>query len=257
MVAWFIRGELMWASSPGDRLGQVEVSAVAESAVSVASAVSVSVVAAPSLSTGGVITSGPAVAVSLVVLAGSSAGAGSLALDDLRAGVRQCRGIVIAGATNQRVARRRQHPGRERHSQAAVQNDADRLQPVSLDVRASHRERRIVCEYGADAGHDRTRACTQSLHIVSRFRACDPLAFSVPHRNRAIDAARDLDPHERPVSRHPLHEAGVAIYVCGQSLAHQGEDPEAVAVFVDVAVSALTAVVNLQDDGYAYVPLGK
>ncbi|PAY18907.1 hypothetical protein CKO51_13835 [Rhodopirellula sp. SM50] len=53
-----------------------------------------------------------------------------------------------------------------------------------------------------------------------------------------------------------LHESGVELYVCGQSLISKGSDPEEVAVFVKTAVSALTAVVNLQSDGYAYLPLG-
>lgn len=56
---------------------------------------------------------------------------------------------------------------------------------------------------------------------------------------------------------HELHEAGVELYVCGQTLISTGSQPEEVAVFVDTAVSALTAVVNLQADGYAYLPLGK
>ncbi len=56
---------------------------------------------------------------------------------------------------------------------------------------------------------------------------------------------------------HELHEAGVAIYVCGQSLIGKGSQPEEVVVFADVAVSALTSLVNLQADGYAYVPLLK
>lgn len=54
-----------------------------------------------------------------------------------------------------------------------------------------------------------------------------------------------------------LHEAGVELYVCGQTLISKGSRPEEVAVFVDTAVSALTAVVNLQADGYSYVPLLK
>jgi len=54
-----------------------------------------------------------------------------------------------------------------------------------------------------------------------------------------------------------LHEAGVAIYVCGQSLLKEGGKPEEVVVFAETAVSALTAVVNLQADGYSYVPLLK
>jgi intracellular sulfur oxidation DsrE/DsrF family protein len=54
-----------------------------------------------------------------------------------------------------------------------------------------------------------------------------------------------------------LHESGVELYVCGQSLITKGSQPEEVAVFVDTAVSALTAVVNLQSDGYAYISLAK
>lgn len=54
---------------------------------------------------------------------------------------------------------------------------------------------------------------------------------------------------------HKLHEAGVEIAVCGQSLQHAGKSPADVAVFVDVAVSSLTAIVSLQKDGYSYVPM--
>jgi intracellular sulfur oxidation DsrE/DsrF family protein len=54
-----------------------------------------------------------------------------------------------------------------------------------------------------------------------------------------------------------LHEAGVEMYVCGQSLDSKGKSQDDVLVFVETAVSALTACVNLQSDGYAYIPLGK
>jgi intracellular sulfur oxidation DsrE/DsrF family protein len=54
---------------------------------------------------------------------------------------------------------------------------------------------------------------------------------------------------------HELHEAGVKILVCGQSLIGKGAKPEEVVVFSEVAVSALTSIVNLQADGFAYVPL--
>ncbi len=54
---------------------------------------------------------------------------------------------------------------------------------------------------------------------------------------------------------HKLHEAGVEILVCGQSLVGKGAKPGEVVVFSNVAVSALTSLVNLQADGYAYVPL--
>jgi intracellular sulfur oxidation DsrE/DsrF family protein len=54
-----------------------------------------------------------------------------------------------------------------------------------------------------------------------------------------------------------LHEAGVQIFVCGQSLHAKGRGPDDLLVFVETAVSAFTACVNLQSDGYAYIPLGK
>ncbi|WP_236621495.1 DsrE family protein, partial [Rhodopirellula sallentina] len=54
---------------------------------------------------------------------------------------------------------------------------------------------------------------------------------------------------------HLLHEAGVELCVCGQSLNAAGYDSMDTVVFVDTAVSALTAVVNLQADGFSYVPL--
>lgn len=53
-----------------------------------------------------------------------------------------------------------------------------------------------------------------------------------------------------------LHESGVELYVCGQTLISKGLQPEDVAVYIETAVSALTAVANLQADGYAYLPLG-
>ncbi|MFM2003861.1 MAG: hypothetical protein RI963_3287 [Planctomycetota bacterium] len=54
-----------------------------------------------------------------------------------------------------------------------------------------------------------------------------------------------------------LHQQGVELFVCGQTLNSKGVKPKEVAVFVDTAVSAFTVVVNLQTDGYTYVPLGK
>ena len=52
-----------------------------------------------------------------------------------------------------------------------------------------------------------------------------------------------------------LKDAGVALYVCAQSLAHQGYAADEVAPEVQVAVSAISVLVNCQSDGYAYVPV--
>lgn len=54
-----------------------------------------------------------------------------------------------------------------------------------------------------------------------------------------------------------LHEQGVEILVCGQSLIGKEANPQDVIGFCGVAVSALTSIVNLQADGYSFVPLGK
>jgi len=52
-----------------------------------------------------------------------------------------------------------------------------------------------------------------------------------------------------------LCEAGVEFIVCGQALAHKGFSPEGVTTDIKIAVSALTANVNRQADGYAVVQL--
>ena len=57
-----------------------------------------------------------------------------------------------------------------------------------------------------------------------------------------------------------LREAGVRFLVCGQSLHGKGAAPEQIASIdgepvAELAVSALTAIVNRQADGYAMVPL--
>jgi ubiquinone/menaquinone biosynthesis C-methylase UbiE/intracellular sulfur oxidation DsrE/DsrF family protein len=51
-----------------------------------------------------------------------------------------------------------------------------------------------------------------------------------------------------------LKGAGVKLLVCGQSLARKGYDPKRVRSEVSIAASAVTAVVNLQARGFAYVP---
>ncbi len=54
-----------------------------------------------------------------------------------------------------------------------------------------------------------------------------------------------------------LRKAGVEFLVCGQALTLKGYQPKQTVEEVQVAVSGLTALVNRQQDGYAYVPLTK
>jgi intracellular sulfur oxidation DsrE/DsrF family protein len=59
-------------------------------------------------------------------------------------------------------------------------------------------------------------------------------------------------PHAELVKR--LKDAGVKLLVCGQSLERKGLDAKRVRGEVQVAASAVSAVVNYQARGYAYVP---
>jgi len=52
-----------------------------------------------------------------------------------------------------------------------------------------------------------------------------------------------------------LSNAGVQFYVCGQSLTHSGHKPAETSDEVEVAVAAATALIELQRDGYSYMPL--
>ena len=54
-----------------------------------------------------------------------------------------------------------------------------------------------------------------------------------------------------------LHHAGVEFLVCGQALTSKGYPTDQAMDEVPVAVSGLTALVNRQQQGYAYVPLSK
>ena len=51
-----------------------------------------------------------------------------------------------------------------------------------------------------------------------------------------------------------LSKAGVRILVCGQSLHRKGLDPKAIAPGITISSSAVSAVINLQARGHAYIP---
>ena len=51
-----------------------------------------------------------------------------------------------------------------------------------------------------------------------------------------------------------LHAAGVSFYVCGQSMEFGGFDKQELASPVEVALSAMTMLTQLQSDGFALLP---
>ena len=50
-----------------------------------------------------------------------------------------------------------------------------------------------------------------------------------------------------------LDEAGVEIYLCGQTAVHRGLPPDELAPQVQLALSAMTVLVTLQAEGYALI----
>ncbi len=68
----------------------------------------------------------------------------------------------------------------------------------------------------------------------------------------AAKAAGHPNPNGVLIER--LAKAGVRVLVCGQSLERNGLDPKAVRPGVTVAASAISAVVNLQQKGFAMIP---
>lgn len=50
-----------------------------------------------------------------------------------------------------------------------------------------------------------------------------------------------------------LHEAGVEIYLCGQTAAHRGLATEELAPPVELALSAMTVLATLQNEGFALI----
>jgi intracellular sulfur oxidation DsrE/DsrF family protein len=51
-----------------------------------------------------------------------------------------------------------------------------------------------------------------------------------------------------------LHDAGVRFYVCGQSMTFGGVEKKELASQAKVALSAMTMLTVLQNDGYALLP---
>ena len=51
-----------------------------------------------------------------------------------------------------------------------------------------------------------------------------------------------------------LHNVGVRFYVCGQSMAFGGVEKEELASQAEIALSAMTMLTVLQNDGYALLP---
>ncbi len=142
----------------------------------------------------------------------------ALHANHVSAGIEQRLTFCIVRAVHDGRSGHRQHPRRQRHAQAGIQHGPDRLAAASIERLVTHVERRVVREHGTDSRENRTRSRTQSLHVGARFRPGDPLALAGLHRNPAIQAAGNLETHERPAVPHPAQKACVQ---CFRRVVHQ------------------------------------
>jgi hypothetical protein len=100
-----------------------------------------------------------------------------------------------------------------------------------------------------------------NLAGASGLKASDVEIVIVLHGDATTAALDDMAYKEMTGREHPhadaikkLKAAGVQFLVCGQALARKGYEPKRVRGEVAVAASAVSAVVNLQARGFAYVP---
>jgi intracellular sulfur oxidation DsrE/DsrF family protein len=153
------------------------------------------------------------------------------------------------------------------HGGIVVLPDADH-QPkknskVILDVTSDKKEGGVILGFDraalilnqyveAGAGTDNGFKMAIILHGPATKAALSHEGFAKHTKSYETDLGKTKNPNLDLISR--LKEAGVNVYVCGQALAHHGFATTEVAPEVQVAVSAATVNINLQMDGYAYIP---
>ncbi|MCA9087107.1 MAG: DsrE family protein [Planctomycetaceae bacterium] len=165
--------------------------------------------------------------------------------------------VIVVGARGERSAR---YPVIEKHG--AVVKFPDALEQPRNGSKI------LVDVTGGGAGDQLSPAIEKLARFVNIYSSAgrEPASVeivAVLHGDATVaalnDAAygaamqTDVNPNRALIEE--LHAAGVRFLVCGQALSHKGFDPQQTLPEVPVAVSGLTAMVNLQSRGFAYIPL--
>lgn len=127
---------------------------------------------------------------------------------------------------------------------------------------------RVVLEATGYPGEP--EAMNRELTVVARFMnmhgkngvPLEDLDVAVVFHGRALFAAMNNETYRKEHGidnpnlelLEDLANAGVRFYACGQSLGFRGLDKSALASPVKVGLSALTMLVTLQAEGYAFLP---
>jgi intracellular sulfur oxidation DsrE/DsrF family protein len=126
---------------------------------------------------------------------------------------------------------------------------------VSMDVSST-----------ADFPGDRNRQLESAarflnMHAANGIDAGDIEFSVVVHGTAAKDLLNDEayearfdDPNPNTELLNALQEAGVKIYLCGQTASHRGYTHDELNSAVTMAVSAMTALVRLQSEGFTLIP---
>ena len=133
--------------------------------------------------------------------------------------------------------------------------DKERHYRVSMDVSAT--------EESSSNHNRRIESAARFLNMHAR-NGTDPknIDFAiVVHGPAGKDLLKDSAYEDRFLEANPntmllnaLHEAGVKIYLCGQTAAYRGFSANELNPAVSLAVSAMTAHVRLQSEGYTLIP---
>lgn len=126
---------------------------------------------------------------------------------------------------------------------------------VSMDVSATG-------DFSSDLNR-RIESAARFLNLHAR-NGVDPknIEFAiVVHGSAGKDLLKDMayearfdEPNPNTAMLAALHDAGVKIYLCGQTAAHRGFTAGELNPAVSLALSAMTAHVRLQTEGYTLIP---
>lgn len=117
--------------------------------------------------------------------------------------------------------------------------------------------------------NDDTNELNKGINTVARFlnmhydagvKLKNIKAALVFHGSAGKDILTHASYDKRYITNNPnldllkkLHEAGVQIIVCGQTVAFRGYKKNEIADFIDVSLSAITALVSLQAQDYQII----
>jgi len=174
---------------------------------------------------------------------------------------------TVVGADDPTGAPEFQYPVIENHGGIVVLPEAahqpKKNSKVILDITSDSKSGEVIKGFDraalimnqyteAGAGIDNGFQMAIILHGPATKAALSHEGYAKHTNPYLTDKGKTKNPNLELIAK--LKKVGVEIFVCGQALSHHGFATGEVASDVKVAVSAATVNINLQMDGYAYIP---